>query len=221
MKTELITTGDGSHTLYVPELSEHYHSLDGAVNESSHVFIQEGLLRLNKKELNIFEVGFGTGLNTYLTYNIATELNLYVVYHTIDNYQLPESLYKKLNYPEVCLVEDKDPFLKIHHSKWNTKVRLSDQFELMKILADIRDYTLLSMYDLIYFDAFAPDKQPELWELSVFQKIFKSMNPGGILVTYSAKGDVRRLLSSIGFSVQKRPGPGKKFHMTLAVKPVV
>ncbi len=219
MKTELIITEDGSHSLYVPELNEHYHSLHGAVNESNHVFIKEGLLRLNKEQLSIFEVGFGTGLNAFLTYNMATELNLRVVYHTIDTYRLPESLFAKLNYPEICLVEDKDPFLKIHNSEWNSKVRLSDQFELLKISADIRDYTLDSMYDLIYFDAFAPDKQPELWEFPVFEKIFSSMKPGGILVTYSAKGDVRRLLCRIGFSVEKRPGPGRKRHMTLAIKP--
>ena len=219
MKTELIITEDGSHSLYVPELCEHYHSVHGAVNESNHVFINEGLLRLNKKQLSIFEVGFGTGLNAFLTYNTASKLNLGVIYHTIDTYQLPESLFNKLNYPEICMIEDRDLFLQIHNSKWNTEVGLSDSFKLLKILADIRDYTLPSIYDLIYFDAFAPDKQPELWELPVFDKIFRSMKPGGILVTYSAKGDVRRLLSGIGFSVEKRPGPGRKRHMTVARKP--
>ena len=218
METKLIITSDGSHSLYVPDINECYHSIHGAVNESNHVYIKEGLMRLNKNPVCIFELGFGTGLNAYLTYTKAKELNLRIIYHTIDTYRLPDTLIRKLNYPETSKINDRPLFLRIHKSKWNEKVVLSPSFSLMKIHADIREYSMPFQYDLIYFDAFAPDKQPELWELPVLKKMFEALNPGGILVTYSAKGDFRRLLTKIGYQVEKRPGPGLKRHMTLAIK---
>ena len=193
MKIEIVRTGDGSHTLFVPELREHFHSIHGAVEESNHVFIEEGLLRCLPGPVIIFEVGFGTGLNVYLTLINSLKHNIKVVYHSIDNFMLPESIIEKLDYPSLpgMQTDDSGLFRKIHHVACNKPAILNESFELLKIQDDLITCELPGYYDLVYFDAFGPDKQPELWTKPVFWKIFNSMKPGGILVTYSAKGSVR------------------------------
>jgi tRNA U34 5-methylaminomethyl-2-thiouridine-forming methyltransferase MnmC len=212
---EFKLTGDGSHTLFVPGLNEHYHSTFGAVAESRHIFINAGLnfVRQSSSDIKILEIGFGTGLNALLTY-IESELNhLNINYNAIELFPLKEEIYSKLNYPEV--IDNKiyiEIFRKIHSCDWNTKINISTYFFLTKICASILDYIPDNQYlDLIYFDAFGPDVQPEMWTLEVFKKMADALKPGGVLVTYSTKGTVKRNLKEAGFKIEKLPGPvGKR-----------
>ena len=218
MEIRLVTTNDDSHSLYVPALDEHYHSIHGAVTESLHVFINEGFLRIKKSHVRIFEVGFGTGLNALLTFLTAGEHHIRVDYHTIDIQPLPLPILQQINYPEVLHMETRDLYMRLHEVPWNEPVRFSEYFTLHKFLEDITLHQWNERYDLCYFDAFGPDKQPAMWDRSIFNAIYSTLVPGGMLVTYSAKGTFRRTLAEIGFTVEKRPGPGIKRHMTAAIK---
>lgn len=207
-------TSDGSHTLYVPELNEHYHSTNGAVAESQHVYIDAGLTfaTQNKSDISVLEIGFGTGLNAFLT---ALQTTTNVNYHALELYPLPDNIYNQLNYPTK---ENKELFEKIHSCNWNTAIEISPNFTLHKTNASVLNYVFSKKYDLVYFDAFAPEKQPEMWDKIVFENIYQAMQIGGILVTYCAKGEFRRTLQDIGFSVEKLPGPLGKRHITRATK---
>lgn len=210
MRLEVVQTEDGSHTLYVPELDENYHSVKGAIQESRHVFINAGFMNLDKSNVKIFEVGFGTGLNALLTYLEAQKNNINVTYHAIEKFPLDNKLLKKLNYINILGRKSKIPFEKIHNSQWNINLKISDFFCLKKIKADLNLYDFSNGYDLIYFDAFAPDVQPEIWCENNFSKIKNAMNPNGILTTYSSKSSVRGTLEKVGFEVEKLPGPPGK-----------
>jgi tRNA U34 5-methylaminomethyl-2-thiouridine-forming methyltransferase MnmC len=214
----LVRTNDGSHTIYVPAMNEHYHSIHGAVTESLHVFIREGFLRLKNDPVRIFEVGFGTGLNALLTLLNAEDHHIMVEYHTIDIHPLPVTILEEINYPEVLKMKNRDVFMRLHEVPWHKPVRFSDHFTLYKILGDITLHKWDQSYNLCYFDAFGPDKQPAVWTRSILQSVYESLEDGGMLVTYSAKGTFRRTLSEIGFRVEKKPGPGVKRHMTAAIK---
>lgn len=218
---ELVLTADGTHTIYVPELDEHYHSVFGAVAESIFIYIQEGLrLFSGRKKIVLFECGFGTGLNALLTCIQAGQMNLNIEYHTIEKFPLPDNLVKKLNYPEISEISNsnKELFYKLHSADWNNKSCILEGFFLNKIHADLTCYEHSAMYDLVYFDAFDPEKQPELWSEKVFRKLYEAMNPSGILVTYSVKGEVRRALQKAGFSLEKIPGPKGKREILRAVR---
>ncbi|WP_423127803.1 tRNA (5-methylaminomethyl-2-thiouridine)(34)-methyltransferase MnmD [Gaoshiqia sp. Z1-71] len=211
MERQLIHTEDGSHTLYVPEIKEHFHSIHGAVQESKHVFIENGLQQCPKDELTILEIGFGTGLNALLT--LMYKGPKIIHYFGIEKYPLAENEFKRLNYPEQLGENLKGPFLKIHECLWNQAIAIVPGFQLTKVEADLPDFDFseLPPIDLIYFDAFAPDKQPEMWQEAIFAKIAQNTVSGGRFVTYCAKGEVRRALIRCGFKMQRLPGPpGKK-----------
>jgi tRNA U34 5-methylaminomethyl-2-thiouridine-forming methyltransferase MnmC len=213
MDKEFVITEDGSHTIYLPEMDEHYHSTHGAIQESLHIYINQGLLQVTRKEISIFEIGFGTGLNTYLTYAFAKGKNLKINYFTIEKYPLTEIEYLSLNYPQNIFPEYEEVFEKIHCSKWDTAIEISPEFSLQKVHADLLSFKFSSLpqFDLVYYDAFAPGKQPEMWSDEIIQKVASSVKKNGILVTYCAKGSVRRAFSSAGFQMERLPGPiGKK-----------
>jgi len=206
-------TEDGSHTIYLPEMDEHYHSVHGAIQESMHIYIQQGLLQTNKKELSILEIGFGTGLNAYLTYCQALLMKINVNYFSLEKYPLIKSEYLQLNYPAVIYPESSAVFEQMHQAGWNTLVNISPDFRLHKIQADLLTFQFEAtpQYDLVYYDAFAPGKQPEMWSDEILQKVSATVNPGGVVLTYCAKGTVRRAFMQSGFEMERIPGPiGKK-----------
>ena len=216
MKPEIIRTSDGSDTLYIPDLRENNHSISGAIQESVHVFINCGLNSLNKKEFKIFEIGFGTGLNVLLTIIEALKKDLSITYHSIEKFPLDYKLVSKLNFTEILGNKYNSLFNTIHSGKWNLEFELSESFLFKKIEADFNEYTFQTNYDLIYFDAFAPDVQPKMWSEKNFTKIKNALNPGGILTTYSSKSSVRKAIQSAGFKVEKLPGPPGKIEITRA-----
>ncbi|NPA38089.1 MAG: tRNA (5-methylaminomethyl-2-thiouridine)(34)-methyltransferase MnmD [Chlorobi bacterium] len=213
---ELKLSEDGSHTLFVPELNEHYHSVYGAKTESIHVFINSGLKHLNKENIRILEIGFGTGLNALLT--ALYKGNHKIEYHSIEKYPLNTEIEKQLQISENTTPEEKNLFDDIHSCKWNTESEIIPGFKLLKIEADLLTFSFTHKYDLVYFDAFGPDVQPEMWSTGIFRKIYNSMNKNGILTTYSAKGAVRRAMQDVGFRVERLPGPPHKREMLRASK---
>lgn len=219
---ELLITGDGSHTLHVPGLHENYHSVHGAIAESRHIFINAGLTFViqNHKRIKILEIGFGTGLNGLLTMIESAKTGIQIDYSSLELYPLPEEVYSKLNYAEMIdFLGAADVFSQIHSCPWNMEVQLSDTFHLNKIHASLLDYQPgKEEFDLVYFDAFGPDVQPEMWSEEVFKKMAFALKTNGILVTYSTKGTVKRNLKSAGFSIEKLAGPKGKREILRAVK---
>lgn len=218
MKRNLLITKDGSHTFYVPELDEHYHSVNGAVQESQHIFIEAGFDTCNADPINIFEAGFGTGLNALLTALRATQKRQRVLYTSIEKYPLEESEIKSLNYDMFTDPEGKKIFRMIHETEWDSITEINGYFSLLKIRGDMVSDNIPGKYDLIYFDAFGPDKQPIMWSRKLFGKIAAITEANGVFVTYSAKGDVKRNLREHGFRVTLLPGPPGKRHIIRAVK---
>lgn len=215
---EIILTKDGSHTLFVPELNEHYHSVHGAIQESEYIFIKCGLNFSNADPVRIFEVGFGTGLNAFLTAVNSVSKNRKIFYTAIEKYPLQDSLINGLNYKSFSPPESAYLFERIHNSKWDIGQEISNNFTLKKIKGDIAKQEISGDYDLIFFDAFGPDKQPEMWTDEVFRKIAEITVHNGILLTYSVKGDVKRTLRKNGFKVNRLPGPPGKHQIIRAVK---
>jgi tRNA U34 5-methylaminomethyl-2-thiouridine-forming methyltransferase MnmC len=212
-------TSDGSHTLFLPELEEHYHSVNGAIQESKHVFIEAGLRHFKKEVVHIFEVGFGTGLNAYLSL-IESDASREIHYTTIEAYPLPFSIIKQLNYTEKYLKEQQELFYKLHEVEWGTEQEITPDFYLTKIQADLNrlDFNSLESFDIIYFDAFAPDKQSEMWSQQIFDHLYSITNEQGLLVTYCAKGAVRRMMQQSGYKTERLPGPPGKREMLRATK---
>lgn len=200
-------TADGSNTLFVPELDEHYHSVKGALTESQHIFIQMGLNHSQAKSPHVLEIGFGTGLNAFLTLLEAEKQQRKVSFTSIERYPLKEDIVRKLGYPEIIAPEKSEKFYALHTAPWNQFVEISPCFTLHKIEGDFTHFDFQSHYDVVYFDAFAPEKQPEMWSQPLFDRLYRQMNPGGILTTYCAKGVVRRMLQAAGFTVERLPGP--------------
>jgi tRNA U34 5-methylaminomethyl-2-thiouridine-forming methyltransferase MnmC len=220
MHREIISSADGSHTVFIPELNEHYHSVHGALNESLHVFIEAGFNQLlNYPEINILEIGFGTGLNVLLTAIEAGKMNKRVIYTSLEPFPLSKEIISNLNYTEV--VKDHSAgfvFEKIHFSPWNSPVIIHPNFILEKREEAIQEVSFQNKFNLVYYDAFAPRVQPELWTQDIFENIFNLLETGGILVTYCAKGAVKRALAGAGFKVESLPGPPGKREMTRAIK---
>jgi tRNA U34 5-methylaminomethyl-2-thiouridine-forming methyltransferase MnmC len=213
MDKEFILTEDGSHTIYLPEMDEHYHSVHGAIQESKHIYIEQGLLQTTINKVSILEIGFGTGLNAYLTYCYAKNLNLSVNYFSLEKYPLTKDEYRQLNYPDTIFPEFSFVFEQMHAAEWNSTVELSPEFTLQKVHADLLTFQFDSTprFDLVYYDAFAPGKQPEMWTDEILRKVAATVSKDGILVTYCAKGVVRRTFSDAGFQMERIPGPvGKK-----------
>ncbi|MDP4203818.1 MAG: tRNA (5-methylaminomethyl-2-thiouridine)(34)-methyltransferase MnmD [Bacteroidota bacterium] len=211
-------TEDGSHTLYLPEMDEHYHSVHGAVQESRHVFIRAGFDACLSQSPRIFEVGFGTGLNALLTAIEAEKSKRRAAYTSVELYPLLPDQSEQLNYG--AMLDADSLFAGLHDAAWNEWCSMSPWFDLKKVEAD---FSVMQMpeneYDLIYFDAFAPNKQEDLWKPEIFDRLFLSLKPGGVFVTYCAKGVVRRMLQSSGFLVERLPGPPGKHEMLRGKKP--
>jgi len=215
---KIVITSDGSHTIYVPELDDHYHSVHGAVQESEHVFIKSGFDACRADPVNIFEIGFGTGLNALLTAIRSMKGERKVNYTSIEKYPVHEDIIWSLNHNDFAGREGKKIFNLIHFSQWDQTTSICKNFSLKKIKGDFTAGTHSGLYNLIYFDAFGPDKQPEMWTKEVFNSISAITDKGGIFVTYSAKGDVKRNLTACGFEVELLPGPPGKRQIIRAVK---
>ncbi|WP_029037996.1 tRNA (5-methylaminomethyl-2-thiouridine)(34)-methyltransferase MnmD [Salinimicrobium xinjiangense] len=223
MKREIIKTGDGSYTIYLPDWNEHYHSKHGAVQEALHVFIKTGLhfyLEKNSsKEVNILEIGFGTGLNALLTYMEAEALKVRVKYTGVEAYPVSAGELAALDYAEVVPGENaSEVFEKLHASRWEEREEISSFFSLQKEKKFFHEISAKEEFDLIFFDAFGPRVQPELWSEEVFRNMFRALRKKSVLVTYSAKGDVRRAMQAAGFEVERLPGPPGKREMLRATK---
>jgi|SRR6185437_2597570 len=216
MSHQLIQSEDGSHTIYLPALNETYHSTHGALQESQHVFIKYGLEEAakNTKELTVFEVGFGTGLNALLTLQKSIQSNLTINYHTLEPYPLSEELVKSLNYPSFFEPDLQQLFYKMHNSAFEEVVELTSNFRFTKYKTTLQDFSKELKADVVYFDAFAPNKQPEVWSYSNLQKVYDLLNSHGILVSYCARGQFKRDLKALGMQVEALPGPPGKKEMT-------
>lgn len=209
-------TADGSDTLYSASLGESYHSLNGAITESRHVFLEAGLHALNRTICRVLEVGFGTGLNALLTWQAAVAEELTITYHSIEAYPLEPDLGATLVFPLAAPDLPADALTRLHAAPWDTPVILDSSFTLFKEQKDVVATIFTERFDLVYYDAFAPDVQPELWEEALFERLYKALYPGGILVTYCAKGEVRRRLQRVGFITERLPGPPGKREMLRA-----
>lgn len=217
-ETILELTADGSHTLFVPHLNEHYHSVNGAIQEANHVFLDAGLHECRKNEVSVFEVGLGTGLNALLTALYAEKYQKIIRYTSIEAFPLSLDIVEKLNYASI---EDTSLYHKLHEVEWESKQDISENFILTKIEADFTSFDfskLENQIDVIYFDAFAPDIQGAMWSQSIFDAMYSICKPDGILTTYCAKGVVRRSMQAAGFAVERIPGPLGKREMLRARK---
>lgn len=213
----ILTTGDGSQTLFSQQFDEIYHSRNGALTESQHVFVQYGLRNVNKSFIKVFEVGFGTGLNALLCAHYAHHNGIRIDYTGVELYPVDDIIANQLSYHialDNCPIETNV----LHKAPWSERVSLTPNFTLLKIQHSFVDVQLNDSFDVIFFDAFAPEKQPELWDLSVFQKCFSMLAKGGVLTTYCAKGYVKRNMQEAGFRVEKVPGPPGKREMLVAFK---
>ena len=217
MKRRIIVTEDGSSSIYIEEMDEHYHSTHGAIQEANHVFISNGLNRVKKNAVKIFELGFGTGLNAFLTLIHGT--NKAIVYDSIEAFPVEKELIKELNYIGEIGEEFESAFKNIHSAEWETPTEITTCFKLRKIHSKIQDYTIdEEYYDVIFFDAFGPRAQNEMWDIRVLQKMHDGLVSGGELITYCAQGQFKRDLKSLGFEVVALPGPPGKREMTVAIK---
>tara|TARA_R110002050_G_scaffold279780_1_gene426546 strand:+ start:245 stop:922 length:678 start_codon:yes stop_codon:yes gene_type:complete len=221
MQRKLVQTKDNSFTLFVPELDEHYHSIHGALAEAEHIFIDAGLKPIeDRKEISILEIGFGSGLNACLTALYADRQGLNIFYQGLEKYPVLEGEWRALNYPSIINQSGTEQMMiNLHAAPWSEKTRLNSHFQLLKSQIDFREFRAEeNTFDLIYFDAFAPSAQADLWSLAVFSEMYKSLKLGGRLVTYCVKGSVRRTMQEAGFIVEKIPGPPGKREMARALK---
>ncbi|HEX5625306.1 MAG TPA: tRNA (5-methylaminomethyl-2-thiouridine)(34)-methyltransferase MnmD [Saprospiraceae bacterium] len=217
----LVRTKDGSHTVLDLQSGQHYHSLWGAITESRHVFIRSGLETAlsEKSNLHILEMGFGTGLNAYLTMLHVANMLVELHYTAIERQPLDPEFCSHLNYPLLCEPEgDSGSFMELHHAPWNVTCPLSTSFYLRKMQVSLESAELPSNFDLVFYDAFAPQYQAGLWSVSIFQKLHGLMVPGAVLTTYCAKGQVKRNMREAGFRLESLPGPPGKREMTRAFK---
>ncbi len=214
---EIRTTQDGSTTIYIPEWNENYHSHHGALQEAQHVFIKNGLHKIQKPELTIAEFGFGTGLNAFLTALEADSTQQKINYLGIEKYPINLEEVKALEYTQL-IPDPEDYFGKLHRTPWNVWAPISANFKINKTQSDFRNITSENHWDLVYYDAFGYRVQPHLWSKEIFENIFQNMTVGGLLTTYCSKGVVRRTLQEIGFEVKKLKGPKGKREMINAWK---
>ncbi len=218
MLSELLITNDGSHTLFVSEIDECYHSTQGAIQESLHIFIEAGLKQCSKPEIHVLEIGFGTGLNAFLTMIEAEKSNKKIHYTTIEKFPIDVEKASQLNYPEKLSPLYRKAFEMLHLLPWNEEVQMKPNFLILKIQADFTQLDFTEMYDVVYFDAFSPEKQPEMWSEALFVNIFKQCNSSAIFTTYCSKGIVRRALQYAGFKVERLEGPPGKREILRGLK---
>ncbi|MFT5071060.1 MAG: tRNA U34 5-methylaminomethyl-2-thiouridine-forming methyltransferase MnmC [Chitinophagales bacterium] len=215
----IVPTKDGSNTLLHEELGEHYHSIHGALQESQHIFIKNGLaLQAPKKKIVVFEMGFGTGLNALLALDYAKKHGISIDYYSIEAYPISIEESQSLAYDQIIEVEH--AFSLLHHADWNKLSIISENFKLHKIEGFLEETALdfLPLVDVVFYDAFAPNAQAHLWEPPILEKMFKLLTLGGHLSTYCAKGQFKRNLKMVGFEVKGVPGPAGKREITLAYK---
>ena len=218
-----VITKDGSHTISVPDMNVTYHSVHGAIQESEHVFIKAGLLDSGIFDYTgvhqVLEIGFGTGLNTLLTLIEADKHKNRIYYTAIEPFPLDESIIMQLNYCEqLNLPHYQRLFEKMHQCDWEEMYEITEQFRLTKHKTSLQEFSTGESFSIIYFDAFAPNAQPELWTKEIFEKLYNLLTEGGILVTYCSKGDVQRAMKAAGFTIEKIPGPPGKREMIRAAK---
>ena len=220
MEKKIIKTSDGSSSVYIPEWDENYHSKHGAIQEAYHVFIKSGLdLFPNGTAVGILEMGFGTGLNSFITYLEALKRNLTIDYHGLEAYPLSGEMIDELDHPKQLKAEDHmEAYQSIQKAPWGKSQKVSSGFKLFKEELFFEDFEGIQMADLVYFDAFGARVQPELWTETIFKKMYLALKKDGVLVTYSAKGSVRRALQAVGFKVERLPGPPGKREMLRAIK---
>ncbi len=221
MDREIILTRDGSHSISIPEMNVTYHSIHGAIQESNHVFIEAGLqhvLKNDPPEIRIFEMGLGTGLNVLLTLLEAEKFNNNIKYTSLELFPINEADIDSLNYCDLIKRPDlKHVFKQIHQIDWNVEARLRPNFVFEKIKGDLKTIDLPDRYDLIYYDAFAPTAQPELWISEVFKKMINASNQQAVMVTYCSKSSVRKAMKDAGWTIEKIPGPHGKREMVRAM----
>lgn len=225
MKREIIITADGSTSIHLPDWDEQYHSKHGAIQEAYHVFIHSGLdhfIEVNSnsnKNISILEIGFGTGLNAFITLLEAKKRQIEIRYNGVEAYPVLMEEINQLNYS--AELNQKDLlFKKLHEVSWNEKHKITSNFKLEKQKLLFHEINETNAYNIIYFDAFGARVQPDLWTESVFKNMFLALKPKGVLVTYSAKGSVRRAMEAVGFTVERLPGPPGKREMLRAFKPI-
>ena len=222
MKRNIVSTADGSHSLRLEDWEEQYHSKHGAITESHHVFIKNGLEVIGKDRVSILEMGFGTGLNAFLSLVHSTVNNMEIHYTGIEAFPLSFQEWNDLNYVEKLNAADfKKMFEQIHSCPWEEEVAVATNFHLTKLNTDMLHFRKTGVFDLVYFDAFGYRVQPELWSKEVFANMYASMKPGGKLVTYAAKGIIRRTMEAVGFQVERLQGPPGKREMLRATKMVI
>jgi tRNA U34 5-methylaminomethyl-2-thiouridine-forming methyltransferase MnmC len=213
---KVIETKDGSKSIFLQDMNETYHSKFGAKIESEHVYINAGFFQIKQPKINILEIGFGTGLNVILTLKANESGQKRVYFETLEKYPLPQDVINQIEF-----YDDKSLnayFKKVHNAAWDQPVIINKQFSFCKKHTDLLIYQSDIKFDLVYFDAFAPDKQPEMWRKAIFEKMYNLLKENGLLVTYSAKGSVRRTMQSVGFMVERIPGPPGKREMLRAIK---
>lgn len=222
MERKIISTKDGSHTVQLPAWNVTYHSTHGALQESLHVFIQAGLQYVlqqqSSEKVYVFEMGFGTGLNAFLTAIEAQKAKTNIHYTAVELYPLSANEIAALNYDEL-LNDNTRLFQQIHQAGWNKAVTITSYFTLEKINTDLFNYNTNQIFNVIYYDAFDPSAQPELWTQTVFEKLYTILSNNGILATYSSKSAIRRAMQAAGFTVTKLPGPPGKREIVRATKP--
>jgi tRNA U34 5-methylaminomethyl-2-thiouridine-forming methyltransferase MnmC len=220
MKRKIVTTSDGSKTIYLEDWDEHYHSKHGAIQEAYHVFIKNGLSLFDSGSISILEMGFGTGLNALITLMEAERTNLNIRYTGVEAYPISPKELGQLNYiTELKANAFQSVFEKMHSCPWEIDCSISNNFVLHKKQMNFLDIETKALFDLVYFDAFGARVQPELWTETIFEKMFRALKKDGILVTYAAKGSVRRAMQSVGLIVERLPGPPGKREMLRARKP--
>ena len=219
MKREILQTLDGSTTIHLPDWNESYHSKHGAIQEAYHVFIQNGLNTFNGQPVSILEMGFGTGLNAFITFLESKKSNQKIDYHGIEAYPISTNEISQMNYvSELNATSETTIFDLIHECDWQTTIEISSLFTLTKRQQFFEQIEDEYKFDLIYFDAFGYRVQPELWSTEIFRKMYKALKSNGTLVTYAARGVVKRSLIEVGFTVEKLPGPPGKREMFRATK---
>jgi tRNA U34 5-methylaminomethyl-2-thiouridine-forming methyltransferase MnmC len=219
LKREIIQTLDGSTTIHIAEWDECYHSKHGAIQEAQHVFIKNGLSLFPDRNVSILEIGFGTGLNAFITFLESKKRNQSIVYVGVEAYPISAEEIVSMNYvEELNAVEQSSIFDTMHQSNWEEKIILDDDFTLTKRKQFFEEINDENKFDLIYFDAFGYRVQPELWSTAIFEKMYKALKPNGVLVTYAARGVVKRSMIEVGFTVEKLAGPPGKREMFRATK---
>ena len=217
----IIETSDGSNSISSKNYQASYHSIHGAIEESMHIFISAGIyykIRQGVKKLKVFEMGFGTGLNAFLSLIAARKHNIEIEYHSIELHPLDSDIYQSLNFHEFIPGSQRMDLVNLHEINWGQLTKVDNHFSIKKIHGDLHLVELQESYDLIYYDAFAPSSQPDLWEKSIQGKLYGVLQDQGALLTYCAQGKFKRTLKAIGYKLDRLDGPGRKHEMTRAVK---